>query len=144
MSEPSEVTPTAAGEASAPIGAAPVTAAPDPAAPAAVPIAVAAIPSQSFAYRAQTAEGRPISGTIDATDAEHAGRLLRSLRLNVLEIAPLAQATPRPKALRGDDFFAFNQQLTHLTRAGLPVEHGLRLIAQDMRGGRLKETVRQL
>src|SRR5205809_718380 len=65
------------------------------------------------------------------------------LRLRVLQIEPVARAV-RAKPLRGDDFIAFNQQLTHLTKAGLPVEHGLRLIAQDMRSGRLAETVRQV
>ena len=47
-------------------------------------------------------------------------------------------------ALRGEDFLTFNQQLAHLTRAGLPVEHGLRLIAQDMRRGRLATTVKRV
>src|SRR5215211_1034587 len=97
----------------------------------------------AFAYQAQTADGQTLSGTIDASDAEHAGSLLQALRLRVLEISPAAHP-PRPKALRGDDFVAFNQQQMHLTRAGLPVEHGLKLIAQDMRSGRLAETVRQL
>ena len=106
--------------------------------------ATAAAKPESFAYRAQTDDGKAFSGTIDADDAEQASRLLRSLRLSVLEITPVHHAAPRPRTLRGDDFFAFNQQLTFLTRAGLPVEHGLRLIAQDMRRGRLKETVRQL
>ena len=39
-----------------------------------------------------------------------------------------------------DDFLAFNQQLAFLTRAGLPVERGLRLIALDMRSGRLAKS----
>jgi type IV pilus assembly protein PilC len=96
-----------------------------------------------FSYQAQTPEGLAISGTIDAPDSEQANRLLQQLRLRVLELEP-AQRPPRPKTLRGDDFFAFNQQLAHLTRAGLPIEHGLKLIAQDMRNRRLGETVRQV
>jgi type IV pilus assembly protein PilC len=96
-----------------------------------------------FAYQAQTELGQAVSGTIDAADADQATRLLQALRLRVIQIDP-ATAPPRPKAITGDDFLAFNQQLTHLTRAGLPVEHGLRLIAQDMRSGRLAETVRQV
>jgi type IV pilus assembly protein PilC len=102
------------------------------------------VPQQvAFAYQAQTPDGQTVSGSIDARDVEHAQQMLATLRLRVLQIEP-AQRPPRPKALRGDDFLAFNQQLTHLTAAGLPVEHGLRLIAQDMRSGRLQETVRQL
>jgi type IV pilus assembly protein PilC len=100
-------------------------------------------PFDAFAYQAQTAEGQSLSGTIDAHDVEHAGKLLAALRLRVLEIQPIRRPV-QPKPLRGDDLLAFNQQLTHLTRAGLPVEHGLKLIAQDMRSGRIAETVRQL
>lgn len=98
---------------------------------------------ESFAYQAQTPEGLSVTGTIDATNAEHASRLLLALRLRVLQIEPAARPQ-RLKPLGTDDFLAFNQQLAHLTRAGLPIEHGLRLIAQDMRSGRLAETVQQL
>src|SRR5213080_280459 len=86
----------------------------------------------AFAYQAQTVEGHPLSGTIDAATVDDATRTLQGLRLRVLDIAPVARP-PRGKPLRGEDFLAFNQQLAHLTGAGLPVEHGLRLIAQDMR-----------
>ena len=100
----------------------------------------------SFAYQAQTVEGQTVAGTIDAPGIEYAQRLLANLRLRVLRIEPAADGTrqPRTKALHGEDFLAFNQQLTHLTSAGLPVEHGLRLIAQDMRTGRLRATVEQV
>lgn len=95
----------------------------------------------SFAYQAQTEQGAALSGTIDAPDAEHASTLLSAMRLRVLRIDPLRYAT-RAAPLRGEDFASFNQQLSQLTAAGLPVEHGLRLIAQDMRTGRLAETIR--
>ncbi len=95
----------------------------------------------AFAYQAQTDEGHPISGTIDAPDVEQAGRLLTNLRLRVLELTPM-QRVARAKPLRGDDFLAFNQQLAHLTDAGLPVERGLRLIAEDMRSKRLGKAIR--
>src|SRR5262249_32173436 len=51
-------------------------------------------------------------------------------------IAPAPEAAA-PKRLGADDFILFNQQLAHLTQAGLPVERGLRLIAADMQSGRL-------
>src|SRR5688572_20329653 len=110
----------------------------------------------SFAYQAQSDDGRRVTGTIDAFDAGTAILRLQALRLRVMQIEPLkgslgappadqpagAAARPRGRALQGDDFAAFNQQLAHLTAAGLPVEAGLRLIAQDMRSGRLAATVR--
>jgi type II secretory pathway component PulF len=100
----------------------------------------------NFAYRAQTAQGQTLSGTIEAFDLEDAQRQLRAVGLRIIDIEPSDRPAARRAGgeLRGEDFLSFNQQLAHLTRAGLPVEHGLRLIAQDMRRGRLRRTVDQL
>ena len=98
---------------------------------------------QNFAYQAQTDDGLPISGTIEADNAENAHRQLDALGLRVTEMEPVGRPA-KPKALGADDFIAFNQQLAHLTSAGLPVEQGLRLIAQDMRSGRLAATIRRV
>jgi type IV pilus assembly protein PilC len=99
------------------------------------------IVTQSFSYSAQTLDGRPFAGTIEAVDTADAQRQLESLQLRVVQI-DAASGVPRAKPLRGDDFIAFNQQLAMLTGAGMPVEQGLRLIAQDMRSGRLAATIR--
>lgn len=95
----------------------------------------------TFAYQAQTPDGLRMSGTVEAPDVADAQRRLVELGLRVSEIAP-TQHVPRAKALRSSDFMAFNQQLAHLAKAGLPLEHGLRLIAADLHGGgRLARTV---
>lgn len=94
----------------------------------------------AFAYRAQTRDGQTISGTIDAISLAEATKRLESLPLSGLKIEPAAHI-PRPGALRGDDFAAFNQQLAQLTAAGLPVEQGLRLIAAEMGRGSLRRTL---
>jgi type II secretory pathway component PulF len=94
----------------------------------------------TFAYQAQTPDGLRMTGTLDAADVGEAQRRLTDLGMRVSEIAP-APRTPKPRALRASDFAAFNQQLAHLAKAGLPLEHGLRLIAADLRSGRLSRTV---
>jgi type II secretory pathway component PulF len=100
---------------------------------------------QTFAYDAQTDDGRRLSGTIEVADAEEAMSRLRSMRLRVLSLVP---AQPKPpsagKALDGDDFIAFNEQIAQLAAAGLPLEQGLRLIAADIHGKRLKSTLQNL
>jgi len=96
-----------------------------------------------FAFKAQTAHDTPISGTIDAPDIEQASRRLSELQLRVLNVEPVDRP-PRAKALKTEDFLAFNQQLAYLTQAGLPVEQGLKLMAQDLGTGRLADTVRQV
>lgn len=98
---------------------------------------------QAFAYQAQTDQGHPMSGMIDAPDAQSAMQQLQMLRLRVTEIKPTA-SRPSSKAMRGDAFIAFNQQLAHLTKAGLPVERGLRLIADDIHSGKLARTISQV
>ena len=48
------------------------------------------------------------------------------------------------RALGGDDFVAFNQQLAQLAKAGLPLERGLRLIAADLGRGRLARAITEV
>jgi type IV pilus assembly protein PilC len=97
----------------------------------------------SFAFKAQTADDKAITGTIDASDIQDASQRLAELQLRVLDVEPSA-APARSKALKTEDFLAFNQQLAYLTQAGLPVEQGLKLMAQDLGTGRLAETVREV
>src|SRR5438477_11597083 len=99
------------------------------------------MPETTFAYTASTATGETLTGTIDTADLATARRQLDSLRLTVQSIA---ERKPKTRPLSGDDFLAFNQQLAQLTRAGLPVEQGLRLIAEDLGNGRLADATRQI
>src|ERR1700722_12015173 len=99
--------------------------------------------SMAFAYRALTREGQQITGIIDAPTAEEARHRLQALQLASLEVEGSPRPS-RPRALRGDDFLAFNQQLAQLTGAGLPVEQGLRLIAAEMSRGSIKRTLEQV
>lgn len=94
----------------------------------------------SFAYKAQIHNGTPITGTIDAADADDAVCLLETMGLRVVEVEP-SERPARPKTVSGDDFLAFNQQLAQLTAAGMPIERGLRLIARDVRSKRLARTI---
>ena len=93
----------------------------------------------TFRYSVQTPGGQTLEGVIRADDADTAHQALEQSSLRVLELERESQPAGIP--LRGTDFFAFNQQLAQLTQAGLPVESGLRLIAQDMRSGRLAASI---
>lgn len=96
----------------------------------------------SFAYKAQSAEGQPIAGTIESTDPHVAGRQLERMGVRVLEMGP---ASPRPaRPLKAEDFHAFNLQLAQLTSSGLPLEQGLRLLAGDLRRGRLATAINEV
>jgi type II secretory pathway component PulF len=97
----------------------------------------------SFSYEAQTPTGQALSGTLAATDQQAAQQVLESLHLRVMALTPAAGAAKpaRARTLSATDFQMFNQQLAYLATAGLPVEQGLRLIAQDVRSGRLSNTI---
>ncbi len=97
-------------------------------------------PLGRFTYQAQTTQGRTLSGVIEAGTADEARDSLTDMGLRVLEIEQ-TDRTHGASPIRGGEFMAFNQQLAQLTAAGLPVEVGLRLIARDMRSGRLAESV---
>ncbi len=96
-----------------------------------------------FAYQAQTTQGQTLSGVIEAATADEARESLQDMNLRVIEVEQ-TQDAHSAAPLRGGEFMAFNQQLAQLTSAGLPVEVGLRLIARDMRSGRLSESVRRV
>lgn len=106
----------------------------------------AANPVTSFRFSAQSVEdiigqqAVPISGAIDATDPSVAQERLEALQLRVLSLEPVA-TSGKAKPIRGGDFLAFNQQLAYMTEAGLPMEQGLRLIANDAKNGPLRKTI---
>jgi type II secretory pathway component PulF len=98
---------------------------------------------QTFVYAAQTFDGQAMNGTVDAVDLDDASRRLAAMRLRIVRLEP----TPQPltaKPLRGEDFAAFNQQLAHLAAAGMPIEHGLRLIAEDLQNGAMAQSIRDV
>ena len=91
----------------------------------------------AFAYQAQSIDGTALNGTLEGRTAEEVQAKLAAIQLRVLKVVPAQEEPRRGRRLGEDDFLIFNQQLAHLTRAGLPVETGLRLIADDIRSGRL-------
>jgi type IV pilus assembly protein PilC len=88
-------------------------------------------PTGTFAYEAQSADGRTYRGTLDAAAITAAAEQLQSLQLRVTRLEP-AEPPRRRMALGEDDFLFVNRQLSHLTAGGLPMEKGLRLIAGEL------------
>lgn len=98
-----------------------------------------------FSYQAQTADGQNLSGQIEASNIESARQKLEALGLRLTKLIASTRSTGESaRQLGTSDFLAFNQELASLAQAGLPVEQGLRLIAQDLRSGRLATAVNEL
>ena len=85
----------------------------------------------TFEYNALTSAGRLMKGTIEAGSRPEAGELLKQMQLAVNSIE---KAKPkRPKTAIGrNEFLLFNQQLASITKAGIPLERGLRELASDV------------
>lgn len=78
-----------------------------------------------------------VRGVIEADSLDHARAVLASMRITPIEL----EAAPAPRALSTNDLYALNQQLILMIDSGMPVEPGLRLLAQDVRDKRLASTL---
>jgi type IV pilus assembly protein PilC len=84
-----------------------------------------------FEYNALTSAGRLMKGTIEAGTAEDAKGQLGQMGLVVNAIEKGKVERLKTAVGRGE-FLLFNQQLASITRAGIPLERGLRELAQDI------------
>ncbi|MBC7782880.1 MAG: type II secretion system F family protein [Burkholderiales bacterium] len=97
----------------------------------------------SFDFVAQSAEGMPVSGTLNSDSAASAQASMESLGLRVLSLQP-ASTPARAVRLGAADLQLFNEQLLQLADAGLPMEKGLALLAADMKTSPLKKAMQGL
>jgi type II secretory pathway component PulF len=85
----------------------------------------------TFEYNALTSAGRLMKGSIEAASREEAGELLKQMQLTVNSIEKAKPAKPKT-AVGRNEFMLFNQQLASITKAGIPLEKGLRELAGDV------------
>jgi len=85
----------------------------------------------TFQYNALTPEGRLMKGSIEAASSEQAAETLREMQLTVNEIQKAAVKMSKTSVGR-TEFLLFNQQLASITKAGVPLERGLRELADDV------------
>jgi type II secretory pathway component PulF len=85
----------------------------------------------TFEYNALTSAGRLMKGSIEAASREEAGGLLKQMQLTVNSVEKAKPAKPKT-AVGRNEFMLFNQQLSAITKAGIPLEKGLRELASDV------------
>jgi len=85
----------------------------------------------TFEYNALTSAGRLMKGTIEAGSRQEACELLKQMQLTVNFVEKAKAARPKT-AVGRNEFMLFNQQLASLTKAGIPLERGLRELAGDV------------
>jgi len=85
----------------------------------------------TFKYNALTSAGRLMKGTIEAGSRDEADELLKQMQLVVNSLDKAALEKPKT-AIGRNEFMLFNQQLASITKAGIPLEKGLRELANDV------------
>ncbi len=86
----------------------------------------------NFNYKAISADGKTVKGSVVADRIELASRQLRTQGFTLLDLAPGAAAAPGAtggKKLAGrDDVLAMTRELSVLLRAGLPIDRALKVM----------------
>ena len=94
----------------------------------------------TFRYNALTSEGRLMKGTIEAGSRDEADDLLKQMQLAVNSLDKAAAERPGT-AIGRNEFLLFNQQLASITKAGIPLERGLRELANDVGSKSMRKLV---
>ena len=94
----------------------------------------------TFEYNALTSAGRLMKGTVEAGTRQEAGELLKQMELAVNSIEKAKAPKPRT-AIGRNEFMLFNQQLASITKAGIPLERGLRELASDIRSKSMRKLI---
>jgi type II secretory pathway component PulF len=93
-----------------------------------------------FKYNALTSAGRLMKGTIEAGSREEASELLQQMELAVNSIEKARPKKPKT-AIGRNEFMLFNQQLASITKAGIPMERGLRELASDISSKSMRKLI---
>ncbi|MHC4203132.1 MAG: type II secretion system F family protein [Planctomycetota bacterium] len=94
----------------------------------------------TFEYNALTSAGRLMKGTIEAGTNQEADELLEQMQL-VVNSVEKAKAKKPKTAIGRNEFVLFNQQLASITKAGIPLERGLRELAGDISSRSMRKLV---
>jgi len=97
----------------------------------------------TFEYDALTSSGRLMKGTIEAGSHEQASEMLVDMQLTVNEISKAKEKMPK-SAIGRNEFLLFNQQLASITKAGIPLEKGLRELAKDVGSRSMRKLITEI
>ena len=97
----------------------------------------------TFEYSALTSGGRLMKGTLEAGSAEQASEMLGQMQLTVNELQKVRQKKPKTPVGRSE-FLLFNQQLASITKAGIPLDRGLRELANDVGSRSMRKLILEI
>ena len=94
----------------------------------------------TFQYNALTSAGRLMKGTVEAGSHDEASEMLKQMKLAVNSIDK-AQPEKLKTAIGRNEFLLFNQQLASITKAGIPLEKGLRELSHDVSSRSMRKLI---
>jgi len=96
-----------------------------------------------FKYDALAENDRLMRGSIEAASPEEAAQLLKDMKLNINSLEKAKIKGPKT-AISRDEFLLFNQQLASITKAGVPLERGLRELSADIGSKKMRKLVNDI
>lgn len=96
-----------------------------------------------YEYDALAANDRLMRGTIEAASPQEAAQLLKDMKLNINLLEKVKVKGPKT-AISRDEFLLFNQQLASITKAGVPLEKGLRELSADIGSKKMRKLVNDI
>ncbi|MCX5633722.1 MAG: type II secretion system F family protein [Phycisphaerae bacterium] len=93
-----------------------------------------------FEYNALTSTDRLMKGTVEAASPQEAAELLKEMKLSV-NLLEKAKPERSKTAIGRNEFLLFNQQLASITKAGIPLERGLRELSADIGSRKMRKLV---
>ncbi len=93
-----------------------------------------------FEYNALTSTDRLMKGIIEAASPQEAAALLKEMKLSVNSLEK-TKGRRAGTAIGRNEFLLFNQQLASITKAGIPLERGLRELSADIGSKKMRKLV---
>lgn len=97
----------------------------------------------TFRYNALTSAGRLMTGIIEAGNRQEAAETLEKMQLSVNSVETARPEKPKT-AIGRNEFLLFNQQLAAITKAGIPLERGLRELAADVSSRSMRKLIDEI
>ncbi|NQV32102.1 MAG: type II secretion system F family protein [Phycisphaeraceae bacterium] len=96
-----------------------------------------------FQYQALTQAGRLMTGQLEAGSSDEAQTQLGEMNLTVDSLQKIKKATLKT-AVGRNEFLLFNQQLASITKAGIPLEQGLREVSRDIASPKMRKLIEEV
>ncbi|MCP4450680.1 MAG: type II secretion system F family protein [Planctomycetes bacterium] len=96
-----------------------------------------------FQYQALTQAGRLMTGQLEAGSSDEAQTQLGEMNLTVDSLQKIKKATLKTSVGR-NEFLLFNQQLASITKAGIPLEQGLREVSRDIASPKMRKLIEEV